>query len=690
MIDRSLWRPQLIVAAWASVLQFVVLRPVLGPFIFADELGYVAAARYFGPGYPDVQMQSGFFHFGYGLLLSPLTAIFGEPDSFHRAATTFNGALMVAGAVLVVHLIVVVLGHSRTAGLIGGLTFAAAPPVLVNTGMLWAESALSFWVVLSVWLVARFARSPTMATGIPLAIVAAFAYAIHPRALALFVASAVVLILIGYRSRQARPAVAVALVVLFIGFISVRLVNDLVADRLYADQALASFDGSIIGRFRTFILEEPTKWLLGLVGVAWYQVFASAGLVVVAWVAWVRTGWRALLRTEAVTDRHAISVFLVAALGSGWAMAATIAAGDELRLDQPIYGRYLDHLAPLAMAVAVAVLADGARRWNRELLGAAAVLPLIGGFLLAWHGTDFFAGGRAFVAMNVPVFATFIRVAETASPLSAGLIAGAAVAAFVGALRFHRVAALGVAIVAFAGLGVFTVQREVHPHSRNTVNLRTLAVRSEELATGGRVLLAPPYEFQTLFSTQFWADDVQFVLGTECSSAPYDLVIAAPDDPRYLDHAILGRDQRLEREILQPSTSRPVVDVATEVRVTGWPASVEPGQTEVVTISVSNTGSSPIVLSGGGNPRDLGISIRFVGDTGELPRIPVPVPEPLVEPGETIVVEFSLAAASGGKPLDPGGYEMAADVFLAQIGWLNAPGCDRFDVPSTSFSVVDR
>lgn len=698
MVSRTwLRRPELAVAAFASLLQWLTLRSLLGPFIYADELGYVAAARYFGPGYPEVQMQSGFFHAGYGLLLSPLTIWFDEPASFHRAATSLNGAMLVVAAVMACRLAQKLYDLDAFSTFVVGALFASSTSVMVSSGLLWAESTLTLLVVLMATSVRRAAVLQRRLDIAVLALIAVAAYAIHPRGIAMTVAIVLGLMLLA-RSGPHRGTVALAVIFVATGFLATRQLHELTADRLFAGSALTGTNSSFRFRVEEYIIGAPGAWVRGLLGAAWYQLMASAGLVAVAFISWAVAA-RGALSNHTYSQGHGRDVsrldrssshgsdpdgsnFVGFVVGGAfvltWLIAGTIASVEEPRIDHTVYGRYLDHLAPLAFTMGSAVLLTRGRAAVRPIAVSAALVPVLGWAVSLWWGFDFYDEPRPVAPINAPVHATMSRVVENNLPGVIGTAAGVGIVAFWLVTRWNPRAALVGAVGLLSCFGLFTVNNEVLPQSRNSANLQALPDAAELEFSGGTVMLAEPFAFLPTYSGQFWADDVQFVLATECPAHPYDGVIAAPGDARYLDHRILFSDDRSERELLEPSpVGYPVAwSVVPSVSVTS--GQLTAGGVAEVEISITNTGSSILEIPGEG-PRSLLVAYRII-EAGAAPYDTAPIQvdglsNVSLEPSATSTVSIVVPLVAGESPLGSGEYDVVADLYVRGLGWLHEAGC---------------
>lgn len=555
-----------VVGALVLLAHVAMVRDVAGPVVYADELGYIAAARYFAPGQPDVQMLSSFYHFGYGLLLAPLAALVDEPGPFYRAATLFNAGLATA-ATFLFHRVVLLrhfLVEPRLAAL-AALGFGLAPSLLVNTSIVWAETALVLALTIMVatlpWLFAR----PTLVRAVVVGLAAASSYAIHPRAIVPAFAVAMVLVAGGWIGKVRWPIVAVGMAVELAALIVVRAINNTLRAAIYTEGSVLQTAGGL----GESIVGSPGQWLAGLAGTFWYQLLGSAGLAGFGLLLLARSffdvsGWRRRAgdggpadddRLEAVPNQAAdrrwpAVAFLLLALFGSWLVGGVISVSDQPRIDQFFYGRYLDAFAPLIIGLGVVEIARRQRVW------VASSIPIIlvaTGWLIRLRGEDDFFTTANVVRVNVPVANAFERVVDTWDPFTLGLLAaGWSLLVLVGSRWRPQ---LGVVCLVLGSLVVaeVTLSQTIRPASHAGEARSALAGPTELAAEGGTVFLAAPYEFWTLNGLQFWADDVQFALETQCATTATDVVIAAAEDPRLATWTRVAVDEELGRGLFQES-----------------------------------------------------------------------------------------------------------------------------------------
>lgn len=512
--------------------------------VFADELGYIAAARYFAPDYPDIQMLSAFYHFGYGLLLAPLAVVFDEPGAFYRAATLFNSFLAV-GSTIVFHRLILLryLDLAPALAAVAASAFALTPSLLVNTSMVWAETALVAIVTGLLVLLLRLFERQRPIDAIAVGALGAFAYGTHPRAIVLTAAVAGVVI-VGAALRHLRPRIGgLALVSTIVGLVAVRAMNAAIADALYTEGSILESAGFITG----LISESPPQWLAGLGGTAWYQLLATAGVGLFGlwWLVRHLPTWS---RRE-MGPPEVIALFVASSLGVSWLVGAVISIGEDLRIDQLYYGRYLDIFAPFLIGFGVVGLSNRTQAGWRVAV-AAVVGLLAGGWLISLRGSDNYFAEASSVQVNVPVINAMEQLGGSWDPTLVAMF-GALAAAVVLVLFLWRDEAGVVAIaVFFLLMAEVTVSQTVRPASLASEERAALAGPVEEHAVGGTVFLAAPYEFWTLNNLQFWADDVQFQLESHCPTAAFDVVVAPTDDDRYIDWAVMAADPEHDRQVL--------------------------------------------------------------------------------------------------------------------------------------------
>ncbi|MFC5379197.1 hypothetical protein [Aquipuribacter nitratireducens] len=399
------WQWVLVLAAVAAV-QTALSLDATAPVQTKDEIGYLMAARLLGGGGgADLIMppHAGGYSAGWGLLVSPLWSVADSPVTFLHLSVAVNVVLATV-AVVVWAAVSRRLGAGPRAALLVGGVVAVAPGRALYTGYALPEALIGLLVALSFLLVLRLWDDGTTATrpqgpvglvrrvGLPvasrtgtaaaLALTAGYLGLVHSR----FVPTAALLVVVvawwAWRTRPRGGWVVVALGAA--GVAGSVVANRLVEARLYGEVDRFSAAGDQIGQLHIGFMTSLT------VGHAWYGAVAWGGMTVVAVL------WLLRLARREWEQRSPGPYGVLLAIGLGQLLVGAFYLSTRLtvgagRLDQVVYGRYMDPVWSLLAVVGLTVVVTGRLdrlMWRRAVwavgllgLGVAVVLFAVGGIV---------------------------------------------------------------------------------------------------------------------------------------------------------------------------------------------------------------------------------------------------------------------------------------------------------------------
>ncbi|HTX25864.1 MAG TPA: hypothetical protein VME19_02465 [Streptosporangiaceae bacterium] len=352
------WLVQALIRAWFSRMQVV---PLANP----DESAYLIAARVLAGGHGADFSGSTLYQAGYPLLITPVYWF------THNPAVVYHAVLLINAAVSAL-LMPLAYAAGRRLGLGRPAAYgASALTATVPAGLFYSEYAMAdaiFPVVvvawmLSVhgWLTAGSARG-RYAAAVGSALLAGYAYSIHPRGLVIVIAYGAVGLLIAWR-RLAPRWTAVAAAATLLAAVGVAWwLNSYLAAAMYPGgtrslgEEMASRMANVHGAINVLEMATGQMWRLVLDG------WGIAGLGLVA--------------ATAVVVRRGIRVEarIMAALAVSVTVLTAFTAPAALPPDQSqtwASGRYLDGMIVMFFLVGIVVLLRASRR--HILLGAAGV-----------------------------------------------------------------------------------------------------------------------------------------------------------------------------------------------------------------------------------------------------------------------------------------------------------------------------
>jgi hypothetical protein len=465
------WNPQgMLYGLVAPYLLLVTVHvacgwPIQQPTIFADELGYLGHARYLtGTGvFPNMGTAT-YYHFGYSLVLLPAFWLFDDPFQTYRAIMITNGLLISLLYFPVRYVLHAGLGTPRHLASAISLVTCLYPAFVLQSNFAWAENAVIPGYAALVAVFCRVVRQPSYSATVCLGVLAAFLYAVHPRALALV--PLVVMVLVGLAALGVvrwGPATAGMLCIGLV-FLGTTLTNDHLRPIGWDYRHDAFGAGRLVGR----IFTQPYEVLLETTGQVLYLVQSTYGIFLIGplymcALAWVQ-GFRVTL---ARYDRKTLLLlaFLLITSGGLLAPSALMAATGGTRADHVIYGRYNEGFLALHVALGLSLLCTIRFGTARTL----AIYGTIGAFAAL---TGVVQGTRADLLTREIVGANIFGIYPAVRLLGGIQLASISIlsaAFFIGVMWvFHRSSLAGLAAVAccFVAVAAYGYRGYCRPSAR--------------------------------------------------------------------------------------------------------------------------------------------------------------------------------------------------------------------------------
>jgi hypothetical protein len=423
------WLVQAALRAWFSRLQVV---PLANP----DEAAYLEAARILAGGTAGNFSYGTLYQGGYPLLLTPIYW-------FTSNSVIVYHAVMVINALVGATLMPLAYVACRRLGLGRRTAYAlSAVTALLPAAFFYSEYALSdaiFPVVVLAWLLCVHSlltvtgRRPRYMAAVSSALLAGYAYAVHPRGVVIVAGYAVVLILLAVRRLVPRATLAAAGLTLLVTLGAAELLNRYISAVLYPEGA-RSLSGQAWSRLTDYRGELQVAEMAG--GQLWRLTTDTWGIGTIGLAAAVAAIARRGVRRD---------VRIMAALSVAVTLAIAYIAPAALPADQPATwasGRYLDCMSLAFFVVGAVVLLRARPVRIFRYAAAAAVFTAITAVIVARYAGSSLptVGFSAFTFGEPSVLAqgwTDNTSVVTASAVALGLLAFW-IALVLGARRFFR------------------------------------------------------------------------------------------------------------------------------------------------------------------------------------------------------------------------------------------------------------
>lgn len=391
-------RATLALVTVAVVALHLAIERSAGPFVVADEAGYLGNARWLAGQDPVFAMgDAPFYAWGYSAVIAPVHWLVHDPGLRWDAILAVDAVLLGSLVPLLYAVARRVLGVGARTALLAAGVGALCPGVLGTGGGAVAENLSLPLVVLAVLALHAMLASPRLAPRMAFGPVVAALHSSHPRYAPVVVLVGVALVLalvVGPWRRLVPRVVALGnLVGLALGVLVVRLVDQMLVEARW--NRVDRIEG---GGDEVLTQLTTTDGLYGMarstLGQGWYLVVGTLGIAVVGLVAVLRiTAGRGLGgrggggggagRSPTVAARVTAGATVLMALALA-AVSVYFFARTELRDDHLIYGRHNESFVPLWVAAGVATILEvHTRALSRTLVGAAAVLAAVSAAVIA-------------------------------------------------------------------------------------------------------------------------------------------------------------------------------------------------------------------------------------------------------------------------------------------------------------------
>ena len=411
--------------------------PRSGPVLVADEIGYLTNARRLAGGVAGQLDLAPFYRGGYSLLLWPLIKLSSDPELVYHLALVLNAVLAASVFPLLYLLLTRYAAVPPALAIWAAFAGALYPALTVLSEVTMSENAL--FPLVCVWLIAFAALldAPGGRSGLGraagLGAATSALWVVHNRMLTVLILTVAAVAWLGLRRRLPPAAVVTVLVVVAAGMVGTHLLDSWLIDHNYGGRA----DSETSQRVGDLVHQHGLRTALAnLIGQTWYLLVATFGLAAAA-----AGGAVARFRSaRPLPPVYPLALSLTALL----LLISAAAFPERTRPDMLIYGRYVEIVTPVLVALGIAALGEmriTSRSLRAPLLGFAALTGVV--VLLRATASDPEAANR----WNVSAL-PFVT-----GRLGPGILVGAALVALGGMWALWQVFArrrawLGAAVIA--------------------------------------------------------------------------------------------------------------------------------------------------------------------------------------------------------------------------------------------------
>lgn len=662
------------------------------PLILPDESGHILNALQLRTG--SAPNGLGYYH-GYSAVLAPFIDEQMSLSSLMLRVQVINAVLAAATFLLLVRLGARLRPDADRRQVLAGALFVSAYPASRLFGALaLSENLLIPSVLLCLVLLIEAMESPTLTRLAMLVATSGLTASIHPRSVLLPASIAVVWALLAERHRI---VTATSVVALSASVIAVQ--SSLLASSGITDVDSASRD-TLSGILQANLsLEALITLPFTALGQVFYLTAATFGVVIVGLTSLARQA-----RHQPAPDRDRSRPALVAALFCGVLLSSSLGLSalflNQTTGDQAIYGRYLEGVFAPVLLIGILEFLKPTGPARQLLRSPLIVLALAAVVLLAARGADTFDGRQQLVNI-AGVFPTVRALGEIA--LSAVLLfatTGALVAQFIAQRsRAAGVGFLALVFIAISISNVFVARAAIEALTPAPTMTTTVSAATEALDTScvalDQHLLNDRWHQENLrlelreLTFEYWnsqdgeAPCSPLAVGGDAQLSEIGLLLEVQPEAQQalwvLDvasaEALRSRGLPSGSQPLQALPTSQIIDLEINVESSGL---VRPGEEVTGRLTLHNHGPADLVPTG-----------SFVQDVGTvgigLDWRPTARSERSFEPsrirfdqivsaGESVTVEFVIAATDETGPLYPGTHHLTAEVVQEGVQWTGLTG----------------
>ena len=352
-----LWRWGAVASvAVTLLLHSLVARGARTPSFPFDEIVLMQYAKFLaGNGLTTPPRGAGYFP-AWSFFMAPVWWVTEDPQLAYRLAIAIGVAAAVA-TIWPLARLVTRIGLSMPQAVVVASLVMSLPARTVQSGYVTSEKLLFLVLVCTMLAAVRYWERPTILRAVVFALVAAALAATHARAAALLIACVIWLVCMMIRSwRSSLVGLAVLAPLGYLAFWSGGLMNQFLGGGFSQGSKLVD----------NYLDSRPSIILRAVIGQAWEQTAGSLGLVVVGAVVMLVLVWRELRHERAIGPVCLLGAMLlgVVLLSVGqWSNEYAMYHAEWRRLDAWLYGRYIDPVASLLVALGLAALVRGAARY---------------------------------------------------------------------------------------------------------------------------------------------------------------------------------------------------------------------------------------------------------------------------------------------------------------------------------------
>jgi len=341
---------------------FIMAFSMVGPYIIADETGYLAIARFLSGTFTiPSQFDAAFSYYGYSLFLIPSFLVFRDPATIYQGVLLSNAMLLLVFYIALYHILHRIFHFESSRSLFAALITSCYPAFMLQSNYAWSENAFFPFYALSIIAFFRLLVQRNMLWSILYSFNCVFLYMIHGRGLLIMIVASIMYLILWKKDIIRWNIAVTGLITTIALFFVTKYIIHIILENVYSQQGGANSNSVAYAKgVVTFLFNEPTAFLkeiiVSVMGQVWYLIAATYGLFLLA-VFYFLNKLPALMKTDEDESKTAfISLYIL--LSSVAIFAASVApfgtlVPSSMWSDFLVYGRYNEGFIALFIAIGI-------------------------------------------------------------------------------------------------------------------------------------------------------------------------------------------------------------------------------------------------------------------------------------------------------------------------------------------------
>lgn len=319
--------------------------------ILGDEYGYWAGASFFaGLDWSDVTSLNSYYSYGYGMILAILLKLFTDSQIAYKCAIMINAVFFISSCVIAYRCACFVLHSSNKALLmIIAIIVTLYPSNIYFSQTTLCENYLTFLWWGTIYLVLENLYRPRRWKHLLLLMVSILMYYVHHRTIGILVFGIIIELFCLWRNKEKKASILFYILVFGMFFLTFRFVDSRMMDSYYTNKELLSgntMSGRVSMLTSLINIENMIGLMTSILGQIFYLSVSTFGLFLLSIIYLIKVTYsftKSLILKKRVSKMAVWHVFLLMAflLSLGISSLSFIIPA---RLDQLVYGRYLEYM----------------------------------------------------------------------------------------------------------------------------------------------------------------------------------------------------------------------------------------------------------------------------------------------------------------------------------------------------------